>query len=269
MDTNILKELHKATFGRQDEFILGMKNRNQSDNQPKYTNIVEHHSITFNQECNKRLYHDFCVPKNYGLANIKLHGNNWSRAVIEIGGMYITCLYSPLSGNSFFLTDNGYCLPAVEHHSIRLYFSKECVTKDVVLEYDIVEFPKNENERCEFMFKSIQHPGIESCEPNTSLKQRLPFHHPVNKLGIYTKSSIRDVKFCIDNEYGFSVALPFTKISDTHYILDFGEDTINFSRLDRPYIKLTTDEANEIYTYAETIQVMTIISGMYGLNFSK
>ena len=258
--------LRILTFGRQDEGIKLFKSRYDGFNQPQQSRVVEHvvKTITGSPIDVRR---ELEVPKHLALANVRILGDNWDNAMLIIGGQRFSQCWSKFNMNSFFITEGGNCIPAVKWHAFHIEITRLRPYEDLTVEYDIVEYsptPSTGKDIHEFLFKAIQYTGMETIGADDSPKTRLNFNHPVEKLGAHFKNKVEKVELVVDGHY----TLAFKKVSDTVFELDFGEETVNFSRIDNVKIHFSGGE-NVVDVYALSWQMARGMSGMYGLAFTK
>lgn len=255
--------LHSITKGIQDERFAKL-----TSTQPKYTRVVEHVTLTCDEQkwrINKKLE----ISEGLAIANVSIQGTNWERASFLIGGQYFDLCLNPSFGNSFFLIDDGYCLPKAKHHNFEIELHKIIPSEDVIVEYDIVECPLRADGHYEFVCKGKQYCGPETVRSPSS-KIRLHFNHPVAKLIAKFNNPVEKVEFQVPIEGVKTYVLPFTKVSDTEFVLDFGEKTVNFSRIDKCHAVITSDgEENSVTVCAHSRNIARGLSGIYGLAYSK
>lgn len=265
--------LHLNTKGAQDVALASLRKTNRL--QPVYLRVLSHVSAALTPVHYGKVRHTIEKKMGYGVANIRLIGDNWQNVELQVGGLRFDRLVSPRHGQSFDITDGGKCLPMVEYHDIA-FEAKQIGAGDVVVEYDIVEVPeeirdvvksdaKPENGLC-LVYRAIQCTGEESFHaPLTAIK--LNYNHPVEKIILDVISGTVDE--AILDIQDFSKTLPLQKVSDTQFVIDFGEQTINFSRVDSPRLRIVTTEDCIVEARAITLHVARSLMGMYGLMFTK
>ena len=255
--------LHSTTKGIQDERFAEL-----TSTQPKYTRVIEHVTLTCDEQ-KRRINKKLEIPEGLAIANVRIQGANWERAFFLIGLQYFDLCLNPSFGNSFFLLDDGYCLPKAKCHNFEIELLKIIPSEDVIVEYDIVESPLSADGHYEFVFKGKQYCGPETVLSPVS-KLRLHFNHPVGKLIAKFQKPVEKIEFHVPIEGVETYILPFTKVSDTEFILDFGEKTVNFSRIDKCLAVITSDGGeNTVTVCAHSRNIARGRSGMYGLAYSK
>lgn len=264
-----LEVLHEVTFGAQDAALKEIGDTRQ----PTYEKVVEHICATLVMNPGKinyvgsRKVYEFPNRPGLAIANIRLVGDNWSCAFLMIGGQYFDRLNSVSHGSSFWITDGGRCLPFVSNHSVSIQADKYN-EDDISIEYDLVEPIWDHHDIC-FSFEANQTSGHETIGAGVS-KVRLSYNHPVKKLIVdVLKGNVDAIEFGIDKFDHMTI--PFEKVSASQFVLDYGENTINFSRLHVPWIKVTAKEESVLDPRAISLHIVRVLpeAGMYGLAFSK
>lgn len=259
------KHLHDTYYGAQDEYLK--EDRRTRLKQPRYTDIIETRTIVANPS-SKGSVRINIKDKEGGIANIIIKSDKWESAEFEIGGQRMIKIYNIMDVNTFSITDNGFCVPFIEYHDMAICIHG--VDDSITVEYDIVKSDSNKNGVYEFLFTSLveDYLNYSVVVQPTFQEVKVGFHHPVSKVFAKFEKNVEKVymKFNDDSEN----QVPFKKVSDTEYVLDFGETTINFSRIDKAELVILNSEPdNSVFCYAETYHVMRGMSGMYGLAFSK
>lgn len=272
-EAEIREFLHLQTKGAQDVALAAL--REEKYPQPVYTRVLSHVSAALTPVEWGNVCHTIEKKMGYGIANIRLIGNDWQHVYLLVGGQRFDRLLSPRHGHSFDITDNGRCLPMIEHHDIALEAEKTGA-EGVCVEYDIVELPDEVRDAAKpvtesriglrFAFKAFQCVGAESFHaPMTAIK--LGYNHPVEKIILdVIRGSVDEVILDFPQ---FSSTLPLQKVSDTQFVIDFGEHTINFSRVDSALLRIVTTEDCVVEARAITLHVASSMWGMYGLMFTK
>ena len=164
-------------------------------------------------------------------------------ASLLIDKEYISQLWFPEFGNTFFITMDGNCLPNTNSHKYELQLFRNHLSEEVIVEYDIVECGLAENGKYEFVYKAFACSGLEEIT-RPSVKIRLSFHRPVDKLIAKFKKPVDTVELHIPGGESGIFYLEFKKVSDTEFILDLGEKTINFSYIPVCYLLISSDGSN-------------------------
>ncbi|NDC10288.1 MAG: hypothetical protein EBZ75_13290 [Oxalobacteraceae bacterium] len=220
-------------------------------------------------------------PNGKGIANIKIAGNTWNKLNVEIGGQVMNRIHRFMGFEKPPLTDNGHCIPFVEHHAVVIVvenYERLCGEQSVV-EYDIVECEYKKETTgtkkgfsAEFIYSDYlynEHHSIGKSKGATPLEAfRVYFNHPVRRLFVKTEKPVESVDLWVDLKYPYPT-IPLTKVSDCDFVLDFGKNTLNFSNCyAKLYVRNPVAE-NTIRYYVESLQCMRAMSGMYGNAFSK
>lgn len=269
----IRKTLHEITFGSQDEYI------EKTNWKPLEYDFIETCTVNDNKPV-IRFNHLYESPelKGKGITNLKIEGD-WESLEVVIGGQLVDKIYKIWECNSPYILQAPYYIPFLEHHSIDICVSHN---KQYTLTYDIVSvshscalLEKNKdkdkeyaNTGYEFVFKTLNFTGFQDIESDIQYTY-IPFNHPIERLVVYCDNPVDYIKFLYNKKTNLSLTLSFQKINDKKWELDFGEQTVNFSRIERPYIEICSSTKNTIGVFAVAKKVGTIKNGRFGLKFSK
>lgn len=252
----LLEILHKVTYGRQDEFLDAVKAHGATP--LTFERVLQHVTATVNR---KYQFENGTCETN-GIANIRILGDKWTSAELVGGGQRITKIYSFTGRDSFPLLEDGRYLPFAEHQTLELFVFGEAESFDI--EYDIVEIPQKDMH--EFVFTNLQYSGDEELTKEDS-KVFLWFNHPIIQLIAKFEKPVESVELRIQEGLPY---VPFRKVSDTEFVAEFGENSINFSRLHTPALLIKNlSGKNIVRCYAHSIEGIRILGGMYGMMFQK
>lgn len=269
-DTN-LQLLHELTYGIQDVYIEKLNDASQLT----YSRVIEHVTATLVSRCGGRVAYRIPKVPGFGVANVQMVGDNWSRASFLVGDQLFDRFDCARQGSRFSITDDGRCLPFVIITEFEIEAMKES-SDDVQVEYDIVEVTKEINKQLlehraiDFLFDANQTIGYETIPVGDSVV-RLQFNHPIKKIIVDVVSGhvvAMDLTLQIGSH---NDKVPLQKVSDTQFILDMGKEgeTINFSRVDKACLQVTATEESVIDPRATSIHVVKILSEMYGMALTK
>ena len=257
------RALRALTYGYQD---IAISNTSSS---PKYIRVVKHESFSLGGRDGNLVKHliNHC-RSGYGLANIRLDGRAWRDAkLFTTASQVISSLSSPKYGHSFFLTDEGNYLPFVGFHGFEIHFT--CVGEETVnLAYDIVECAPPRGYFA-IVFKSYTSKEIRHADTGNQ-RVRLSFVNPVEKILLHFEKDPDIVPsfFCKVGDKEFT--LPFRKVSEdtsSQYVLDFENETVNFSNLASAEVLVETME-NSMEICCIALNILRSASDMYGLAFA-
>ncbi len=254
MGGETIAELNKIYWGAQDE-----AQQKHNGRRLLYNSVIETKQIKLwgNVTYNVRL------PNNTsGISNVKIEGD-WETIELEVGGQKFDKLYKIAGENTFDIFNHSSCLPLLEYHSIKFQITGG---NNYTLQYDIVNVDSDGGFIAnEIFLKQQQYTGAEDLAiGNNNIK--LYFHHPVEKITVFTDYKVENLELFIDSKY----KLPLTQIDDLKWELNFGDTPLNFSRM--KHVRLlcnNTYENNHINTFATCHHIVRICGGMAGLRFSK
>jgi len=266
----IRKTLHDITFGIQNEYI------EKTNYKPLQYDFIE----TCTVSDNKPVVRFILSPelKGKGITNLKIDGD-WESLEVVIGGQLVDKIYKIWECNSPYILQAPYCIPFLEHHSIDICVSHN---KQYTLTYDIVSvshpcvLSKKEcsNTRYDFVFNFLIFTGFEEIESDIQYTY-IPFNNLIERLVVYCDNPVDYIKFHYGNIKFFNdkknplFTLSFQKINDTKWELDFGEQTVNFSRIERPFLEIRSFTKNIIGVFAVAKNIAIIKNGLFRLGFSK
>ena len=264
--------LHTSTHWVQDidlEDVRALKGKGDyaSINQPTYTRAVEHVVSEVGEAAGKHA----CVIESrmgYAIANIRILGDNWSDASLVIGGVANDWVKFPQHGNSFFLTDEGRCLPFVSYHKFEVHTKVSTCDSPLKIEYDIVEFPAISASAFQFPAKATVYSGDYTVSAGVK-KVPVLLTNPVETIRIdVLKGSVDSMEFVVGTKESTIITLPVRKLSDNQFILEFGEKTVNFSRVHDSYLRCTVAEEATICPRATAFNILRSVAGMYGMRYA-
>lgn len=197
----LIDTLHTSTHGVQDvaiEKVLACKKFEDGTIgiHPIYTHVYEHKSYNI---CGTGELQSYVINPYLGkaVANIHILGNNWSDATLKIGErITVDRIKFSHHGNSFNITDEGRCLPFVDHQDFLIKFKGEH-NSSIIIEYDIVEIPELPTTAVAFSFKSNFYSDCYGSDKeilSTGInKVRLYFCHPIESI------HIEQISGCVDS----------------------------------------------------------------------
>jgi hypothetical protein len=260
--------LHKITHFRQDTLLESVKALTNTGDiaQPIYSRVHEHVVAKIGGAAG--LHTCVIEPRlGYAIANIRILGDNWSDASLVFGQTTNDRIKFPRHGNSFFLTDEGRCLPFVQHHNFKVEVKAVEVDSMLTIEYDIVEFPELPAASFRFPMKATIYPGDYTVSAGDKKVQML-LNNPVEAIHIdVLKGRVDSMSLVVETHEKATVTIPVPKISEDQFVLDFGEKTVNFSRLNDSYLVCDVSEEATVVPRATILNVLRSVSGMYGVMY--
>ena len=264
--------LHTSTYFVNDTTLQDVRALKRmgdytSINQPIYTRVVEHIVSDIGGSTGPQSL-VIETRLGYAIANIRLHGDNWSDAALVVGRVDCDWIKIPQHGNSFFLTDEGRCLPFVSHHKFEVRAKASAGDSLRRIEYDIVEFPAISTSSFQFPAKSTVYSGDYTVSAGVK-NVKLLLTNPVEMIRIdVLKGRVESMEFVVETKESTIVTLPVQKLSDNQFVLEFGEKTVNFSRVDDSYLRCNVSEEATICPRATTLNVLRSVAGMYGMAYA-
>jgi hypothetical protein len=254
MSTPVIDRLIAGTTDTWD----GAVSVNPTSEPPKYTQVVQSCRSKMNSGAQGTACYTFCGPAS-GVANIRIEGDDWSMARLFVGDKCFATIHSPRYGHSFFLTDGGNCLPLVEGTQITLHLTKES-GEDPHITYDYVDCDFTEGD---FAIQTFQNTGLETVVAG-DVKVRTALIFPVEKLIVdVLKGQVDAMQFCCRTTE--LITLPFEKVSDTQFVLDFGGKDVNFTNLVWQALQFVATDETIVDTRAITRNIVRIHPGSYEL----
>lgn len=147
----------------------------------------------------------------YGIANVRIVGNEWNTAELIIGGHVFDKICSKLEQREFPMLENGCCLPCCEVMPIRMKIDGKCDS----VAYDIVVSNGSDLNMC-FTCKGSETVSAQSSSGGIEL----PFHYRVEKLIVKSDVELSNVETEIDGNLFYPAstfvseggAFPFTMV---------------------------------------------------------
>ena len=227
---------------------------------PKYTRVIQScHNIMANTTSGTACYTFGGAAA--GVANIRIEGDNWSEAHLFVGDKCFAKIHKPRYGNSFFLTDGGSCLPLVEGTPVTLRVTKES-PYDLYITYDYVDCNFTEGD---FAVRTFQRTGLETASAGDA-KVMAGFIFPVEKIIVdVLKGRVDAMQFCVCAAETYTI--PFQKVSDTQFVLDFDGKAVDFTNLTWQRIQFVATEETVVDARAITVNIARVHSGSYELEY--
>lgn len=238
---------------------------------------------------------------NYGFTNIQISNIKAVNSIqFNIGGQRINKVYPNLYNIP--LIEEGCVYPAVQWHDMKLYVSNTDfveITVDII-KIDTLKLYKTNNlyqkvythtikdidvhkvynlheekymkdipcHAAEMLINTPQYIGEEKLEKGEN-KFFNSYNHPINKLTLLSTIKLNSPIFTI-LIYNFQFEYKGTYDDKYHYEIVF-DLPLNFSRLkyEDAYTKIFTEETGSIHLFVNTLQILRMMVGMYGLAFSK
>lgn len=265
----ITKSIHELYMGPEDIMIKNLPEKKYFSynsiickkeiklNSNISKSVIIENPINYNNQNNQN-NQDNQDNQNYlGIANIQITGE-WDSVKFLIEGQIFDCNYRKL--NTFEMFKNGNCVPFVKY----MNFSFSSNSADCVITYSIVKMGKIPF-KFTFLLDTTQEDKIEVNKTGLNA-YNLVFNHPAKKLIILNENPISDVKFIdLDNNY----ILPFTQINENNWELDFGDTTVNLSRMSKPIILYKSSTENLLNIYVRSLNIAIMCNNLYGVAFSK
>lgn len=250
MDKN-LELLAKKYIGAQD---VAVKNLNKR----RFTYSQKIETVSKNLKGSEKYKID--LQQGTGIANVIITGD-WNHAIVSIGFQQLDRIYKISGENTFDMFNNGLCIPYLEYSDITIYINGY----DYNLQYDIVKVNEAMYTNTDYFIKQQQFTGVEHLlvgKINTGLN----FNHPIEKITVITTFPVTDLLLILDNKY----RLHFVNVSDLKWEFNFGDNPVNFSRIDRSMLTCdNTYSNNEMYVFGLSHHIIKIMSGKLGLAFTK
>jgi hypothetical protein len=213
-----------------------------------YDHIVERRVVEF-VKGHHEPKHQYLHDRN-GIANVRIDGE-WDTLELVIGYQRMDKIYSMSGTHTFDIFENGACVPFLKFHRIEFLYTGG---GPCVLSYDIVSL--RTPEKFEIVYKSQQYTG--RVETNMTIQSfPLSFNHPIEKLTAHCEYPVNDLTFYYDRD---SPGLPFIQKTKSRWELDF-DKSVNFSKLDTPFICVWTPTTNTIRIFATGFQKAQSIYG--------
>ena len=279
-DDITLDDLRGVYWGAQDTAFEKLDARLK----PKIGKLLETKTVTL--PIKSRLYYEFYDTYNFddnsehdfrtAYTNFKIHSSTQSIHCVEfiIGGQRIdrTYLFKYVENIPIIdLLNAPNCLPHLEKHSIGILieFNDPVPNDTITFSYDIVEI-ENPLKSYEYLLYQEQFIDEEVLGDETQKLIKLYFNHPIVKLYAFLPENTVDARLILD---GVDYGLVFTKEKGNDYhTLEFGDTPLNFSRIEKPLVWLTTETPNPefpVRVYAISRQIVRCKDGRAGLMFSK
>lgn len=200
------------------------------------------------------------LDMNIGIANVSIKGD-WEYMSALFHGQRYDRIYKKSGENTFDMFNNGACMPYL--HSMDTVIEIE--GNDYVLTYDIVSVKYDDNNT--YFIKNIQTCGDDLLKIGENLlKGLICYNHPVEKITFFTDNPVEDLLVIIDETY----LLNCTQMNDLKWELNFGGNTLNFSKINNIILKCKNSfQDNRIINFAVTHHLIRVASGMTGMAFSK
>lgn len=195
-----------------------------------------------------------------GLANLKIHGDSWTAAHIEVGGQTIM-QWDRTRYPSVWMLEEGRCLSFAEHHCVMLVLTG--AHEPVTVEYDLVFSDVQGDVDLTFRFMDHQ----------SSTLPRAEYNHPVSKLyARLTSDPPAFLNLVVKFPSGATAHIPAT-LEGRDWVVDFGPPgsgaTLNFSRLETSYLEGPRGYLVEGSSWVDSSQIYVRRAGLAGLRYVK
>lgn len=233
---DILTKLHEEFYGVQDDFIDKMIKGS----------INKKETRTFTFDCSKRskrYNHTFDGKLNDYYTNFKISPASVLKYLsLEVGGQEFENLklFRFLGTEpEFYQMSGGRMLPHLLYHDNIIRFETvPTYTGNITVSYDVIT--KDDNEQ----IYQEQYTGTECLSDSTESNIKLNYNHPIVKIYAFIETDdVEDVRIIL-NDVDHGLILDKNEIGKDgkqYYSIEFGDDTsLNFSKIDKPYIKITT-----------------------------
>ncbi len=189
---------------------------------------------------------------------------------LEVGGQRLDKIYPSITGQfeSFNLFEVVF--PNPTYHSVEIYISflKEAELK---VEWDVVKITEEEFKENKYIHELLhsqtQYTGAEEIKEGES-EIRLNYNHPVESITIYTENPVESMVLAIHSNCRYHI--PYVGVQNNKHVYKYVfQAPVNFSRMDRPSLRIKSATDNVVYPFAKSKNVMRFMSGMAGSAFSK
>lgn len=254
--------LHKTTYGVQIRYIEECSKRG---GRPRYTDIIETRSFILDPNSRNEVRLNIKGEKEGGVANILIKSDKWEKATFYIDSYPIAEIHNIMGLNTFPITDDGFCVPfgGCRGMSVLLQGAPDTIA----IEYDLVSFDFGRDYVCEFVYKTpVANPSRELAAQPTFQEIKFNCPYPFTKIvAKFKKRAEKVYARCIDD----GKHVPFRRISDTEFVLDFGKTMINLEHYGHSagLFILNMEPGNSVFYYAEAFHVIRAMSGIYGRAF--
>ena len=248
----ILKNLHTQFIGTQDLAIQKLSGKRLT-----YTSIIERKQIELSNLINVLEN----PGPNFGIANVRIEGE-YNNIKFWINRQQYDESF-PCDGlNTFYIFENGNCFPFGDNEFSFYYKGPP----NCVISYDVVsiEIPV---EPLDFLIKINQYHFEDSIKEGIKIV-RLAFHHPSEKIIVKSDKPLNDIKFLYCKEPCPHI-LSFTKINDNEWILDFGNNTLNFTKMEHDHLLINSPTNNSIQIINKSLMISGICDKKYKLYFTS
>jgi hypothetical protein len=255
-----MENLHTITYGVEDRGIAHSKNN--------YSKCVQYIGCPMKYMHKKLLntgYNEFFIRrdgiKHVGVSDIWIKLDD--PRVIEggvkllIGGQVIETLHTICfkeSAEGKFKLTTDHILPMTGVHAITIGITCKWAS-ELVYTYSTVALESYTYNDCmDILFTSEQY--TRDCSS-------LNFTHPVTRLDVYTTEPVSSLQFATEHTDVFPLTLHDTNRNHNHYVLDFKQYTVNFTKLEKArLIRSSTAPLHIVGTYRN---ILRYLDGMYGL----
>jgi hypothetical protein len=257
-----LRALHVATYNAQNSAIEEVHTP-----QPRYTAVLEHVRKTFRAgTCGTLSLSGETLYE--GIANVRICGDHWERAEIDVCRQRIAVLYRCMDRHSFPLLDNGFCLPFVAGNAIQICVDDRSPPggADYAIEYDRVACGAEDGQ---FVYTDFQYTGCEELSSAPVNKMRLNFNHPCTNITAKFEKPVELVELHLQSDnMPTNYVIPLEKISEREFFLDFGSNTVNLSRIWHSYAIVKNSEPGNIaHSYVESLHILSKAGNTYTRSF--
>jgi hypothetical protein len=256
-----MENLHTITYGIEDRGIAHSKNN--------YNTCVRSSGFPMKYTHTKLLstgYNEFPIRRDgitrAGVSDIWIKLND--PQVIEggvnllIGGQVIETMHTICFNNSdkFKLTTD-HILPMTGVHVITIGVTCKRAS-ELVYTYSTVALESYTYDDCmDILFTSEQMTRGCSMIP-------LYFNHPVTRLDVYTTEPMSSLQFTTEYTDIFTLRLHDTGPTHYHYVLDFKQYTVNFTKLEKAHL-ISSSKSTPVHIIGTYRNILRYMDGMYGL----
>jgi hypothetical protein len=278
-----LKQLHDTFYGPQDKYdaeALAKMNKPRFDLNVKDTRTFTFYSPPYGSKFVHYISREYGYKNKEGktpysqyaceaYTNFRITPSSAiSDISLEVGGQRFErpSLYKFLNKDiEFSEMSNGNALPALANSSNKIIFETNCECQ-VTISYDVISY-LNPDETTEVMIHSEQFTGTKTINSKNS-KIKLNYNHPITEIYAFLPPNTIDARILLNDE---DYNLILTK-KDNYYHIYFGDETsINFSRVDVAFLKLTLEDDTEygVSVVAINKHLIRRMSGMAGMSWTK
>ena len=276
LNNDVLEKLHNKYFGAQD--VYNIEKVNTLSNFKHNGNVEETRTFTYNVSSNDRHFrHTISFGNNLDNKNINESYTNFKinpagfidEIILKIGESQIEKInhFKFLKSEPIlYLMSGDRGIPLLQYHTNELHI-KTLVGGTFTISYDVVTSDYY-NLSQEGLIYQEQWSGKKYLENKLDTHIKLDFYHPVIKLYAHISSDdIQDIRLLLDDiDYNLILTKEYN-----YYSIEFGDkNSINFSRINKAVLKITTNnikEKTEVNIFCISKNILRKMAGMAGIAY--